>query len=765
MHPEKPMENFQPGPPPLAPELAGKCTIFPDGPVEAGSWQSFTLTYTAGPYGMDDTASLKVVFRFASDQTMPQTQDPKAPGYLTAEAANGATLSCRFDYKQNTRPWDRTIHVKVVKGCMAEGDTIVIRLGDRRFGSPGMRMQTFADPAYEFRVLADPIACYHFARLSHEPTIAVLAGPRVRVQAVLPTLRRVGEPFRLCLRAEDAWGNPSPKDRTEFALAANLPVQGLPEHVVLEDGQSAMVVQGLSCETAGDLVISLYSLDIQGQASSNPCRLQSEPCQVLPYWADLHGQSAETIGTGTAEAYFAFARDQAFLDAAGHQGNDFQVTKEFWDRLGRACQAYNQTGGFVVLPGYEWSGNTPLGGDRNVYFLKDDRPIRRSSHALVPDHWDLDSDCRTAGELFAALAKDNEQALVVAHCGGRYANLAAAHDPRFECAVEIHSSWGTFEWLAHDAFDLGLRVGIVAGSDDHKARPGASWPGASMFGALGGLTCLMLPELSREAVFDCLGHRRCYATTGSRLHLDVRADLTPPAVRFARDPALGRCPVEPVSLARMGDIIHGPKDSISLRVQAATPAPVERVDFFNGKDLAATWRPYSQEDLGRRIRVVWSGAEYRGRFRMSVWDGSATLEGNAFTGFSPINFFNLDKKLLADGDRRLTWQSVTTGNFAGFDAMLAEPLAGCLKVETPSGRLDVDLYRIGLQGQGVDLGGLDKRLEVYRLPDANACTSLDIVQDIALRANGDNPIYVRVTTEDGHRAWSSPIYVIAEPRW
>jgi hypothetical protein len=25
---------------------------------------------------------------------------------------------------------------------------------------------------------------------------------------------------------------------------------------------------------------------------------------------------------------------------------------------------------------------------------------------------------------------------------------------------------------------------------------------------------------------------------------------------------------------------------------------------------------------------------------------------------------------------------------------------------------------------------------------------------------GDSPIYVRVTLEDGHQAWSSPIYVI-----
>ena len=765
MRPVKPMENFQPGPPPLAPELAGTCELAPGGEIEAGSWQSFTLIYTAGPYGMDDTASLKVVFRFASDQTMPQTTDPKAPGYLTAEAGNGATLSCRFDYKQNTRPWDRTVHIKVVNGCMAEGDQIVIRLGDMRFGSPGMRMQTFADPAYEFRVLVDPIACYHFVRLKEEPFIAVVAGPRSRGHAFLPSLRRIGSPFRLCFRTEDGWGNPSGKGQAGFALSASLPVRDLPETITLQDGEAATVVDGLACAAPGDLVVTLKCLKTGEEIHSNPCRFVSDQPELLPYWADLHGQSAETIGTGTADYYFAFARDKAFLDLCAHQGNDFQVTQEFWEYLGRLCATFDKPGRFVAIPGYEWSGNTALGGDRNVYFLQDNRPIHRSSHALVPDHWDLDSDCRTAGELFAALAKDGGDSIVVSHCGGRYANLAVAHDPAIERSIEIHSSWGTFEWLLHDAFDLGLRIGIVAGSDDHKARPGASWPGASMFGALGGLTCLFMPELTRQAAFACLRDRRHYATTGSRLHLDVRAFFDRPAQRFSQDPALGRCSMQPAEQALMGDIVHAPAGQVSIRVEACTQAPIERLDFFNGKDLVATWRPYGQADLGRRIRVVWSGAEYRGRFRMTTWNGTAKLAGNTFESFSPINFFNRDKVLRADGPDGLTWESVTTGNFAGFDALLVDPNSGSLHVETASGTLRTPLDQVGLEETGLDLGGLDKRLAIYRLPEVNACKRVSVTQAIPIKSGQDNPLYVRLTTEDGHRAWSSPIYLVSRPAW
>ena len=57
-------------------------------------------------------------------------------------------------------------------------------------------------------------------------------------------------------------------------------------------------------------------------ARSNPLRIV-EAAELLPYWGDLHGQSEETIGTNSARDFHAFARDKAFLDAVGHQGNDF----------------------------------------------------------------------------------------------------------------------------------------------------------------------------------------------------------------------------------------------------------------------------------------------------------------------------------------------------------------------------------------------------------------------------------------------------------
>ena len=83
-----------------------------------------------------------------------------------------------------------------------------------------------------------------------------------------------------------------------------------------------------------------------------------------------------------------------------------------------------------------------------------------------------------------------------------------------------------------------------------------------------------------------------------------------------------------------------------------------------------------QEVDGKRVRVLWQGAEYRGRGRQTIWDGGCVLTGNKFEKVTPINFWNLDKTLDQVAPGELKWGGLTTGGFAGFDAWLADPAAG-----------------------------------------------------------------------------------------
>ncbi len=738
------------------PERMGSADISPRGRFEAGSYQSFELIYTAGYFGIDDTGSIKIVHRFASDMGRPQFDDPAAPNYVTAEASNGAVLHLEYDMKRNIRPWDKTLYIKVVRGFLREGDTITVRFGDPRGGCPGMRLQTFCEHTFEFRVLVDAIATYNYVELPVQPEIAIVPGPPAHYRAILPTERETGETFRLCLKGEDRWGNPSDRCDETFTLRASRPVEGLPAQVTFTPGEFSVIVENLSVEAPGDLHVELVDGHGEVRARSNPLRI-SESMSLKPYWGDLHGQSEETIGTNSARDFHVFARDRAFLDAVAHQGNDFQITTPFWRHLNDLSREFNEDGRFVVFPGYEWSGNTGLGGDRNVLYRHEDRPIHRSSHALVDDLSDIDTDANSAEGLFHAL--EGEDCVVFAHIGGRYADIRVAHDIRLERSVEVHSAWGTFEWLIHDAFEQGYRVGIVSNSDGHKGRPGASHPGATKFGAYGGLTCMLAPSFDREGLLESLRRRHHYGTTGCRMVLDTRVAFDNPATLFDDDPLLGDTDSREVSSAMMGDICRSADAEVTFSIDLHASSPVERVEIRNGLDVLETVRPFAEQDLGRRIRVVWEGSEYRGRGRETVWDGRAVLQGNGFERLAPINRYNLDKRFEQTAPGAVEWQALTTGGFGGFDAWLEDSGSGTLEIETALVKARLDIAEIGREDIVFDAGGISRRIRVFRLPDDNPHRTMTVERRIALRDDRDNALYICVTQEDGHLAWSSPVYV------
>jgi len=734
----------------------GAASIEPRHPLVAGSLEEITITYTAGDFGVDDTGAIKISWRTASDSSRPQFADAKAPNYTTGVASSGVKLALEYN-RNNIRPWVSTLLVRVTNGFLRKGDTIAVRLGDRSSGSPGYRLQTAVEDKFYFKVFVDAFATYDFVELPDAPTVELVPGRPERFKAILPTLRRVGQPFRLAVLAEDRWGNVSDKVDRTLQLQPSRPVRGLPPSVTLKPGDGPCVVPGLAIEEPCDVRIDVRDAG-SGEllVRSNPLRIVAE-APLLHYWGDLHGQSGETVGSGTAAQYFAFAKHKAFVDIVGHQGNDFQIDDAFWAEINRLAAEYDKPGEMVALPGYEWSGNTGMGGDRNVFFASEGRPIRRSSSVLLEEP--AATDCHHVGDLFAALA--GEDAIVIAHVGGRYADLSVGHDGRLERAVEVHSCWGTFEWLLHDAFRLGHRVGLVCHSDDHKGRPGAAYPGASQFGAMGGLTCYAMPALDRPSLLEAVRQRRTYGTTGTRLLLDVQARLPGGSVRCSDDPALGPATEAPARTARMGDIVRVAGSNVELAVEVVGSAPIERLTLFNGPDRIAEVRGYRADQLGSRIRVLFEGAEYRGRGRETFWRGTARLIANRFTRARAINHFNADKPLKLAGDgASLDFDTVTTGNFSGFDVWLDERDAGAIDIASNIVCRRLAVRDIGFDDITVDLGGLGRYMRVFRLPDRNDTWQLAHVHTCSLQAGRDNPLYVRVTQEDGHQAWSSPIYAI-----
>ncbi|MGH1482591.1 MAG: DUF3604 domain-containing protein [Geminicoccales bacterium] len=738
---------------PFHPDRMGQAEIDAGASLTAGDWASVTLTYTAGLYGIDDRGGLKISFRSATDQTHFQCEDPTAPGYVTVSCSNGSATKVWYESHRNLRPWHHTLYIQCLR-YLAEGDRITVRFGDKSDGSPGFRLQTFCERTFQFRVHVDPFATYDYVVLPEDkqPTVRLVPGPGICWRAILPTLRATGQSFALGIKVEDRWGNPSDRVEARVRLRASDAVEGLPSTLDVTPSKPCHRIEGLRCEQVGDIRIDLFDQKDRFLARSNPLRIVDHP-GFCHYWSDMHGQSGETIGTDTAEDYFTFARDLAFVDIAAHQANDFQITDSFWQELNTLTSTFDEPGRFLTVPGYEWSGNTSVGGDHNVWYREEGRPIYRAHSYLVGETASPEDECPTAADLFARL--QGEDALVVAHVGGRFADITYAHDAKLEPSVEIHSAWGTFEWIVEDALREGYRIGIVGGSDEHKGRPGASYPGAAKFGATGGLTCHLLPALNRDHLFTAFRRRRHYATSGCRAYLDIRIPNLIDGLAELPDGSRTS-----INEALMGDIISSANDMVTIKIDIIGDTGVERAELRDGLETLITFRP-GDRATGRRLRVWCEGAETRGRGRLVDWEVELSVIGNKLLKARPINFWNPERQPSVTGNT-VRWNNVTTGGRHAVDLTLADPSAGRLDIKSNQIDLDLAIDEIKGEDRRFPCGGLNKAIRLHRLSEAPLDQAFRASMPLKCEAEKEQRLYLAVGFEDGHQAWTSPIYLLPE---
>ncbi len=115
--------------------------------------------------------------------------------------------------------------------------------------------------------------------------------------------------------------------------------------------------------------------------------------------------------------------------------------------------------------------------------------------------------------------------------------------------------------------------------------------------------------------------------------------------------------------------------------------------------------------------------------------------------------------LTRDGETSLSWESVTAGNFGAFDVWLDQTESATIRLETGHADFSLPLNDIGREDKIIPAGGLDLELHLFRLPDQLQPGPLAAAVEIPLHDGSDNPLWIRVTTEDGFQAWTSPVYL------
>ena len=691
----------------------GTASLTPDDEVVVGTYGSWTVEYTVGELGVDDGSTVLVAFSQTSDMGTPQFGDPRDDNYCSVSTDGEATVSGSYDPEGYVRPFKHAIVIDVEDGSLAPGETISVRLGDRSKGSRGLQAQSFVERDFRFRVLVDAHNTGDYEESSGELTYDLVAGEAYRLAAVLPSTIEPGERATLSVRAEDYWGNVA----SEYEATVNVSSES--ETVHLEGGTGST---DLRFDSPGIHRITVEDPERGLSATTNPVRCTVDPGRRT-YWGDVHGQSGETVGTGTVRDYFAFGRNAAFLDFAAHAGNDFQITDEIWNDITTAVRDFHAPGSFVTFHCYEWSANTSVGGDHNVYFKGDNPELNRSSQ------WLVDPEDRAAGtrpiQALYDLYGDREDVLIIPHQGGRPAALDA-FDPALSPFVEITSVWGVFESFAQDALDLG-HVGFVGGSDDHCGRPGTAPPdNLAKHNVSGGLMAASATRLSRDSLWEAFTSKRVYATTGARILLDVD--------------------IAGYSMGEAGES-DGP---VPVTAEAHGTAPVQTIDLFRDRTRVASTSFATGTD---RIEIRWTGAKGRTRDKLIDWSGGASLDRGRIVDAEAFGFDHPDQGIQYRSDSDIEWEAYTSGNYEGVRLAVEAPETATLTVGTPHAGTSVRLDE--LDGTMIDAGHLDARLELNR---TGTCSEADVTA-----AFEDNPdsgthhYYVRLMQVDGEMAWSSPV--------
>ena len=725
----------------------GTACVAPGDPIVAGAFFTRRIIFTAGKYGVDEGAQILVCKRLSSDMEIPQFEDPAASGYVSVTCSNpevGIVLS--YQEQGYLDDWRSGVAIRIARGFLCTGDKVTLVLGDIGGGGPGIRAQTFPEARHTFKIVVDTFNRKHFYEIEKDPEIRVVGGAAETWQLACPQTPERGETFSTIVRGVDSWGNPAEEFTGDVSVRKSRSnwreEDTVPGRVKFSSGDGGVKRVG-GARLTGEGPYRLRLEDTAGMVSLGPPILPKAPeDRYSLFWGDIHGQTRSTVGTGTVEEYFRFARDKAGVDIAAWQGNDFRVRKEDWAEVVRECKSFNEPGRFVTLLGYEWSGTRSGGGDYNIYYAGDAGTIHRSSHAGIDDLADVADDRFPISALWETF-RGRSDVMSVAHMGGRACNLDF-FDPEFVHLAEIHSHHGTFEWFAEELLARGFCVGFIGGSDDHTGRQGLVYPNRRSnnvvtFDVKGGLMGLYARELTREAVWEAMRARRTYATNGERIYLKT---------------ASGE--------ALMGGQIEA-QSSPTIRVEVHGTAPLLDVELKRGTKTIHR-HPVNAPDAGgraRRIRVQWSGVTQKsGRDKKVVWRGGIALDKGAMLAHTPYALDQYDDTITRVSNKVLRFSTATSGDPDGVLIDLDAPADARLSFFSDVKSFILPIGEISAEPTIIPAGGVNIQVLVGEvgttLKDWSArfqFTDEDASSCVV------NPYWVRVLQVDGGQAWSSPIYV------
>lgn len=416
----------------------------------------------------------------------------------------------------------------VLPTALAVGETITIFLGSQsKSPNQGIQAQTYSQRKRQFILHIDPKGKGDFKEKEYfhiDVKGNILKNLRILSPSVVSRNRR----FDVIVRFEDNFGN-----LTNYApegTLIELSYENLRENLnwklfVPETG--FLTLPNLYFNEPGIYRIRLKNLKTNDLFLSPPIKCFADT-DLSVFWGLFHGESERVDSAENIESCLRYFRDEKTLQFYASSSFDSQeeTSNDVWKNICHHITEFNEDERFIAFLGSQWVGTPKEEGVRQFIFLKDNKPLIRKK--------DLKNN--SIKKIYKTTPPKELISIPTFTMGKKSSFDFKDFSPEFERVVEIYNAWGSSECLAKEgnprpikgkissedadgsiqkALNNNYRFGFVSGGLDDRGIYTDFFDNQTQYSP--GLTGIIAKDQSREALFDAIFKRHCYATTGVRM--------------------------------------------------------------------------------------------------------------------------------------------------------------------------------------------------------------------------------------------------------
>ena len=417
------------------------------------------------------------------------------------------------------------------------GEALAIVVGAPKAGLPekaashGNACQEHTQRRRTFLLYVDPTGKGHY----QDPEIFSLdvrGNELHNIKVIAPSFVTRNKRFDVIVRFEDAYGNLT--SRTPEGTLIELTHEHLRENLswklfVPETG--FLTLPNLYFNEGGIYRIQLKIVGKKEAFFSAPIKCFVEAKKQL-FWGLLHGESERYDCTENVENCLRHMRDERALNFFGtspFEDGD-ETPNDTWKAISQQVLEFNEIDRFTTFSGVQWTGEASKEGHRILVYSGDSKGIIRRK----------DTKYTSLRKIYKSFTPKEIISIPSFTMAKGHSFDFTRHNPEYEPVVEIYNAWGSSECSKkagntmpitgsgkgvikeaaegsiHEALNNNCRFGFVAGGlDDRGIFDGLFDTEQVQYSP--GLTGIIAETYSREALFESLHKRACFATTGERI--------------------------------------------------------------------------------------------------------------------------------------------------------------------------------------------------------------------------------------------------------